>query len=270
MMIAVAFLAGCIGALVGGTQVFVLYGIAGLFATALSFTSLDFTFFNEVFHNTFLLPAVIFNGNVLATAYASRKYDIKGWQITKSLTFTKDPLVICMGGIGAVIGYLMFTFFTWAKLPLDCGALTVMLAEMIFRLFFQKGKQYNEYHLHQLSKLGAKYWLYELVVAVVVAAASGYFVIQTGILMMPFYISAATLLLSFVDPAFPATHQISMVASYAAFYSGNLAIAVLFGVLGQLIMIGFSAGFNTDMKTHIDPPAVAIAICSLLIFTIFR
>ncbi len=270
MLVVLAFLAGCIGAVVGGTQVFIMYGIAGLFGTALSFTSLDLTFYNNVFHNLFLLPAVIFNGNVLATAYASRKYDIKGWEITRSLSFTRDPIVILMGGIGAVIGYLVFSFFSWSGIPIDCGAITVLLVELAFRFIFHRGKQINTFHLNRLFQSGWRYWGYELIVAVVISAASAYFVNETGILMMPFYISATSLILAFVDPGFPSTHQISMVASYAALYSGNVLIAVLFGILSQFIMIVFSAGMNTDMDTHIDPPAVSIATCSLLIFTLFR
>lgn len=270
LMIGIAFLAGCVGALVGGTQVFVLYGIAGLFGTALSFTSLDMAFYNDVFHNTFLLPAVIFNGNVLATAWAARKYNIKGWEITKSLAFTRDPSVIFMGGLGAVIGYLVFTGFNLLGLSVDTGALTVLTVEILFRLLFQRGKQYNENSTRQLGTTTAKYWCYELMVAVVLSLASGYFVEMTGILMMPFYISASLLLLAFVDPAFPATHQITMVASYAMFYSHNIVVTVLFGVIAQLIMILFSAVFNADMKSHIDPPAVAIACCSFVIFALFR
>ncbi len=268
-MALIAFLAGCVGAVVGGTQVFIMYGIAGLFATTLMRTGMDMTFYNDVFHNTFLLPAVIFNGNVLATAFASRKYEIPGCDINRSLAFTKDPFVILMGGVGAVIGYLVFQLFVRIGIPADCGAWTVLMVEICFRQFFKKGPHANVHNFHLLMKMPMKNWLYELILAAVFSLVTGYFVIRTGLLNVPFYLSATSLLLIFVDHSFPTTHHITMVASYAAMYTHSLVFAFVFGIVSHLIFTFFMGVFNDKMETHIDPPAAGIAICSLLIFTIF-
>ena len=50
--------------------------------------------------------------------------------------------------------------------------------------------------------------------------------------------------------------------------TGNIIIAVVFGVIAHFIGLILACAY-TDCGTHIDPPAVAIATCSLIIFTLF-
>ena len=49
---------------------------------------------------------------------------------------------------------------------------------------------------------------------------------------------------------------------------GNVVVSVLFGMLSNLIYLLFARYFNERCDTHIDPPAVAIEICSLILWTL--
>ena len=60
-----------------------------------------------------------------------------------------------------------------------------------------------------------------------------------------------------------------MVAALAAAASGSILPAVLFGCLAHIIFTLFGGWLNMGCGTHIDPPAVAILTCSLLISLIF-
>ena len=90
-----------------------------------------------------------------------------------------------------------------------------------------------------------------------------YFAKETGLYTIGFSISALSLIFALNDPAFPATHHTTLVAGYAIAQTGNIliAVAIVFGVIAHFIGLLFG--------THVDPPAVAIAICSLILFTLF-
>lgn len=94
-----------------------------------------------------------------------------------------------------------------------------------------------------------------------------YFAKKTGLYTIGFSISALSLIFALNDPAFLATHHTTLVAGYAIAQTGNILIA--FGVIAHFIGLLFGMVFNTDCGTHVDPPAVAIAICSLILFTLF-
>ena len=54
----------------------------------------------------------------------------------------------------------------------------------------------------------------------------------------------------------PATHHTTLVVGYAMAQTGNILIAVIFGVIAHFIGLIFGMMLNTDCGTHIDPPAV--------------
>ncbi len=267
-MICLAFVSGCIGTLIGGTQCFIIYGILGMFYSAFLALGVDTTWFNQYIMSFFFLPAVIFNATVPATAYAARKYDIKGYNIARSLAFTKDPIVILIGGLGGVCGYLLFTLATQLKLPMDLGAFSVIILGVVTRLLFNKGNQYNRMGVNHVRYMPIKSWGYEILIAVMISIATAFFVKETNNVNIGFYISAALLLFQFFDNSFPTTHQISMVAGYAILRS-NIIVAVIFGVIAHIIFLVFAEILNSDCGTHIDPPAIAIGLCSLILFIFF-
>lgn len=85
-----------------------------------------------------------------------------------------------------------------------------------------------------------------------------YFAKATGLYTIGFSISALSLIFALNDPAFPATHHTTLVAGYAIAQTGNILIAVAFGVIAYCIDLLFGMVFNTDCGTHVDPPAVAL------------
>lgn len=328
-MIILAFFAGCLGALIGGTQCFVIYGFLGLVATVVEACGVDMSFLDAYLLQLFFLPAIFFSAAVPATAFAAMRSNarlekrkkrfnkvheqiaitgsnapitrvteqilgyvlrssndsIKGCEVARSLAFTRDPFVIIVGGIGGIVGYLFFSIAGILGLPLDAGAFSVVVSAVFYRLIFvwldkendrasgrvpTKVNGYNGFMspnaMESLEMLTPDEWCYEVLFAIIVSVPTAYFVDVSGFVSIAFYISAALLLFQFVEPSFPVSHHVTMVSGYAIIYTGNLVLAVIFGVIAQLIFIVFSLLFNSNAKTHIDPPAVAILICSLVIF----
>ncbi len=259
---------GATGALIGGTEAFIIYGFVLMFRTALFVSGHDMTGYDLYAADLFFLPAVMFNGAVAATAYASRKYDIHEWETDRSLGFTHDPLVLAVGACAAVTGYLIFSLANYVSLPLDTGAFTVVTVGVLVRLMFRR-KWISLDAVRSLRDV--KLWIWNLTTAALCASVTAFFVKETGIVTLGFMLSAASLMLQLFPrtESAPTTHQITMVAGLAVLASGSIAAAVLFGMLAQVIFIVFTGFFNLGCGSHLDSPAVAIMVCSLLIRLIF-
>ena len=96
-----------------------------------------------------------------------------------------------------------------------------------------------------------------------------FFAKTTGLYTIGFSISALSLIFALSDSAFPATHHTTLVTGYAIMQTGNIVIAVIFGLIAHIIGLVFGMIFNSDCGTHVDPPAVAIALLSFILFTFF-
>ena len=105
--IILAFFAGILGTLIGGTQTFICTGFVGLLIFLLEHVGVNTTFLNEALSNNLFLPCIIFNAAGLATAYAGTKHEIRGVETSRSLAFTNDPKVLLVGAIGGVLGFLL-------------------------------------------------------------------------------------------------------------------------------------------------------------------
>lgn len=241
LSIILAFFAGILGALIGGTQTFICTGFVGLLIFLLEHVGVDTTFLNEVLSNNLFLPCIIFNAAGLATAYAGTKHNIRGVETSRSLAFTNDPMVLLVGAIGGVLG----------------------------RSLFNRENTYNQKNLDFLETAPNSFWLFQLLIGIAVSTVMAYFAKETGLYTIGFSISALTLIFALSDPAFPATHHTTLVVGYAMAQTGNILIAVIFGVIAHFIGLIFGMVLNTDCGTHIDPPAVAIATCSFILFTLF-
>ncbi len=260
---------GVLGTLIGGMEAFIIYGFVIIVQTILASAGHDMAFYTTYLSNLVFLPAVMFSAAVPATAYAARKYDIHEWEIDRSLAFAHDPVIAMIGAFTGVIGYLLFAFAANMNLPLDHGGFSVVIVGTLSRLIFRKPQKINRNA--RIVLRDGKRWLWELITTSVVAAATAWFVQATGISTAGFMLSAALLILQLFPRTqfFPTTHQITMVAGLAVLASGSILIAVLFALLAQLIFILFGGYLNMGCGAHIDPPAVAIVTCSLLISLIF-
>ena len=261
--------AGVLGTLTGGMEAFIIYGFVVIAQTILASCGHDMTFFEQYLSNLVFLPAVMFSAAVPATAYAARKYDIKEWEIDRSLAFTHDPMVLLVGAITGMVGYSLFALAVNYHFPMDTGAFSVICVAVVARLLFRREQTINKHASRVLNDGGR--WLWECVMAAVVAGLTAVFVKKTGIVTAGFMLSAALLVLQLFPKTvfFPTTHQITMVAGYAMIATGNIFIAMIFGVIAQIIFILFGGFLNMGCGAHIDPPAVAIGICSLAINLIF-
>ena len=270
-----AFCVGIVGAIFGGTQNFILTGFAGIFIYLLKAAGVESAFLTDTLLNTVFLPAIIFNAATVSTAYAARKYPIEGWAVTHSLLFTHDPLVSLMAGVGGLAGYLVFVLAQMLNLPMDQGSFSVIVIGILTRLVFGHGHWINPNATAYYQKEGVRYWAFQLVNAIGVcgltAIALSY--VPAEFYNVAFSISAAAILLSGFDEdrrTYPTTHHETMVIAYAMAATGaNVVVSMLFGMLSNVIFLLFARYCNEECDTHIDPPAVAIGVCSLILFTLF-
>ena len=242
--IILAFFAGILGTLIGGTQTFICTGFVGLLIFLLEHVGVNTTFLNEALSNNLFLPCIIFNAAGLATAYAGTKHEIRGVETSRSLAFTNDPKVLLVGAIGGVLGYLIFAFENYFSFPVDTGAVSVILVGVLGRILFNQEDTYNEKNLDFLEKASPSFWGFQFLIGLAVSTVMAYFAKETGL-------------------------YTTLVVGYAMAQTGNILIAVIFGIIAHFIGLIFGMVLNTDCGTHIDPPAVAIATCSLIIFTLF-
>ena len=265
---AIAALAGMCGTLIGGMETFIMYGAVVIVQCIMTACGADTTAYTTWLVNLFFLPACIFNGTVGATGYAAKKYDIGAWQIERSLAFTHDPLVLLVGAVTAVFGYVLCALITNTGFGVDAGSVSVVVTGILCRLCFPGQQRINKDAFRALND--GKKWIYDICVAAVCAASAALLVEMTGFMSIGFAISAFLLLFQLSDKSVPSTHHITMTAGYAIVLSGgNLLVAILAGIVAQVIFTLFGAFYNMGCGSHIDPPAVAIGLCSLLLYMIF-
>lgn len=272
-MLIKTILAGCagmIGTLMGGTPAFITLGLAGIIMIIMSSCGVDTTWFSEYVVNLMLLPAVIFNADVVGVAFlAKNREDINGYDTWRSLAYTMDPKILCVGFMTGVCSWLLFSLVSYLNFPCDCGAFTVLTVAIITRFFLSKGRKVREDGVEILSKLPKKVWIFHILFSAIIAFVFAYFTETTGYYFIGFYVSALSLLWILVDPVFPATHHITLVAGYAMMCTHNYVIAVILGVLSELLCYAFTIVFNDKCSTHIDPPTVPILLFSTILFVIF-
>lgn len=264
-----ALLAGGAGSLIGGTQTFIMTGFVGILSYVLEASGVDVTFFNDYVLNTFFLPCIIFNGAVVSTAYSAKYYDIRGVHTSRSLAFTKDIKVILMGCLGGGCGYIVYALLDSIGFPADIGAFSVLSIGLITRLLFNQENKINMDNLTHLKTFPTKELSFQLLMGLIISMAMSYFAYKSKLYTIGFSISALSLMFGLTDPAFPATHHTTLVAGYAVMQTGSVALGVVFGVISHMMSYVFGEIFNTDCGTHLDPPAVPIALLSFILFTFF-
>ncbi len=267
--IILAFLAGILGTFIGGTQTFICTGFIGIIAAILSCCGFDTAFFNDMVLNTLFLPCIIFNGAAFATAYASKNHQIRGVETSRSLAFTNDGRVLLAGALAGILGYMIYAFENYYVFPVDTGAVSVILIGLLGRRLYNKENTYNQKSIQFLKTAGVNFWVYQIIFGIAVSAVMAFFAKETGLYTIGFSISAMSLIFALIDPAFPATHHTTLIAGYAIMQTGQIPLAIIFGLLAHLLSLVFAMVFNTDCGTHIDPPAVAIATFSFIIFAFF-
>lgn len=223
----------------------------------------------------------------------------------KNIAYAQGPApdVLLVGGLFGIIGYWITTISVAFGLPWDPIAVAVVLSAFIHRIAFgyslmgkaprgrlnmkpfadavkKETKGENETKLRLLVEpwLGHQYkWGDVTMLGGVVGILAAFITYQTGSVFLPFGISAATLLfLNLGVVNIPVTHHISLVAStaivaatggtYNEFSLGAmLSVGLLFGVLAALFGELIQRIFFAHADTHLDPPAAAIVLGTLVI-----
>ena len=154
-------------------------------------------------------------------------------------------------------------------------AAPIIILSTITRVVLGHGHWINPNATAYYKKEGTRYWAFQLINTVGVCGLTALVLEQMdpAFYNVVFNISAALILLTTFDQdrrPYPTTHHETLVVAYAMAATGaNVIVSALFGILANLIYLLFARYFNEECDTHIDPPAVAIAICSLILFTCF-
>lgn len=223
----------------------------------------------------------------------------------KNIAYAQGPKpdVLMVGGLFGILGYWITTISVTTGLPWDPIAIGVVLSALAHRLFLgypvigkaKKGvfnmapfavgikkdvQSDGETKLRLLVEpwLGHQYkWMDISSLGVIVGILAAFITYQTGSVFLPFGISAATLLfLNLGVERIPVTHHISLVGStaivaatggeYAEYTMGAMLLTgALFGFIAALFGELFQRVFYAHGDTHIDPPAGAIVMGTLLI-----
>ena len=286
---------GALGALIGANYAFGMVGImivAGLGAAAGTGNTmlLDYGAFGPVFG-----PHVAFSGGQIAAAYAGSKGLLNltggGKDVNTPLVSLNRPDVIIVGALGGMAGYVfqkLVSLIPWFGSHTDSVALTVFTMGCLCRVLWGKkgifknngapsdeGRwlEYQE-KPSQFLTLGGFVGLAAAGLAMMLASyikplgldTAEYSGIIDNAHVLPFAISAITVLLLASGVKMPVTHHITITASVAAmtyFKIGGV------GFVGLLVgaVAGMAAAWLAEMvakytyyhgDTHIDAPAGAI------------
>lgn len=279
-----SFGGGLFGACIGALPAFILTGILAIAGGVAAFAGAADLTISSITFGSILGPHVAFAGGVAAAAFAGKRGKIgSGADIVSSLNGTGDYLVLIVGGIFGVLGFVIHYFYSAVlKLQTDLPGITVFTLAVITRLVFGKtgllGKFEGEGKRVYFA-LGNGL-IYNIVLGGGIGIAVGYVAgslnasgVDPALMgMYPiicFGISATSLIFTQTGFATPATHHITLPAAAAAVMSGNPIMGLVFGIVGSLL--GDLAGktLNSHCDTHIDPPATAIFISMFIINTLF-
>jgi MFS family permease len=272
ILVLVAVGGGMVGAAIGATPAFVFTGITGLIGWAIVLAGGSDAFLNNVAFGGFFGPHVAFAGGVAAAAFAAnkRKKLGSGTDLNTALYEFNDPSILLIGGLFGGLGYCInYLYATVLHIPNDTVAFTVATSGLIARFVFGSSGLIGKF---TPSKPDEKREFFpdgtslatSLIFAAGIAFTASYVadITQTGIV---FTISAASLMFAQMGFNIPATHHITAVAGVAVLTTGSIYYGLLFGVISALIFEIVARTFNSHVDSHIDPPAVAIAICTFIV-----
>jgi hypothetical protein len=291
-----AFGGGLFGAAVGGQPSFILTGFAAMIGVALVLAEVEFNWIGIVTFGPIFGPHIAFGGGVAAAAYAARRGNLSSGRDIATPVMG-DPMALLVGGAFGIFGYLCNQFLAGTLLDgaswTDTIAVTVAVSAIVVRLVFGTtgmfGTVAEDHETGRLSVSSSAVWVGHQGAWVVTAVLS----LGTGLLgafamvavfdvapdlansvrVLVYASSAASLLLLQFGQPGPVTHHMTLCGAVVAgtmlaagadptlaLIVGALAGGVGSGLLGELS----ARVFLIHGDTHIDPPAIAIAIVTSL------
>jgi hypothetical protein len=272
-----AFGAGAFGAAIGALPAFIIFGILVLAGVATNLGGGP-DFLGPVSFGLFGPHIAGWASGVAAAAYAANKGKLAtGRDVASPLMGLASPDVLLVGalfgGIGYVINWLFnLVGFAWT----DTIALTVVVSAIIARVAFGKTGIFGK-PPQGTSRMAmpaeANKWLPWQSSAGQIALIglggglmAGYFAINVPNVghVIGFAISAISLVMLQFNLKVPVSHHITLTAGVAAMASGSLLWGAAFGLLAAFVGEYMSRLFLVYGDTHIDPPAVTIALLTSL------
>ena len=273
-----AFGGGMWGAAVGAVPAFIFTGVLALLgavAAASGHSELVGVAFGPVFG-----PHVSFGGGVAAAAYAASKGKLPtGRDIGSALMALRSVDVLLVGGLFGVAGLLVNQALASAGGAnwTDTIAVTVVLTNIVARLVWGKTSVFGTVS----SPTGKRFtpddsatWLpwqqdfsHVLGIGLAVGLAAAYLAARSGLSAgadaLSFGIATSVLIFLVMGHKVPVTHHIALPAALGVLHGAGFVGGVLCGVAGAVLGEIASRIFLIHGDTHIDPPAVGIALVVL-------
>lgn len=269
LSIFLAFLGGIFGATIGAIPAIGLCGFFVLIGSTILAINGDDTFLNQVAFGYFFGPHIAFSGAVAATAYLGSKNiaNFKGTDIDCSPYISQNSIMLFVGGIFGLIGYLSAYFITeLLHIPVDGGAIGIVVTSVITRLIFGQGKLLSgKDDNNNLPTVNINEFIFGFIWTIAFSAIVAWMTQITSIPFFGFGIGAFIFLFSAVGAHLPPAHHIGISSALAMMTFNSFFIAILFGIAAFLLFELIAKYLNTNVKTHIDPPAYAIAVITLLL-----
>lgn len=271
-----AFLGGIFGAVFGGAAVFIIFGFFGLLGVGLIIATGSDVVLNTIALSPIFSPEVAFSGAVAAAAYWGKvtrdkaKIDTSvevfdGSNIFAPLVSTNNVGVLLMGGVFGLAGFIITSLLNQAGFPADNIAVGVVATNIIARLLF--GGSLASQLPVEVDKMSllTKPLVFNVIWSFALAAVIGSVVEVIQIPLFGFVLGAFVLLFIAAGVNIPMIHHIGLIGGIAMLTFGNVWIAGIFGVIASLLCDFIGINLNANVKSHIDPPAAAIIILSLVL-----
>lgn len=250
--IVAAFGGGILGAALGALPAFIMAGILVL----ANMTDLAF--------GPYFGPHIAFAGGVAATAFGAKRGIDAGNNILVPLAKINDGLTLLVGGIFGIGGLLIQKWLAGMAAPTDTVAFTVAISGIIARLVFGNRKLFGHY-----SFPDGKTALFLIVLGLGVGLISSYAALVTKNVVLGFGVAATSLIFLQFMGVGPVTHHLALPAAVAAAATGSIWMGGLFGALGALIGDFFGKTMNSG-DTHVDPPALTIALLTTIVLLFLK
>jgi hypothetical protein len=295
-----AFGGGFFAAAIGGLHAFIFTGFMVLAGHAILLSGGSADFLGNVAFGPVFGPHIAFAGGVAAVAYAARtaaNKDVGGKDIGVPLIQLERPDVLAVGGVFGMFGYVLQ--FLLSKIPvfgglIDSVALTVLLSAFVVRLVFGRASIFG--NLPEGAGWGRfaprddaawVRWHERFVPNTVLGLGVGLLAAGTVVKLAQVYpewgqagaaytlffgLSAMSLFFLSLGLSFPVTHHMTIIAGLAALKFlpavgpiGAMLIGAIAGMVSAWAGELFARLWHDHGNTHIDPPAAAIWIMTLLV-----
>ncbi|MFE9662646.1 hypothetical protein [Streptomyces sp. NPDC005955] len=289
--IAAAAAGGLFAAAVGALAAFVLCGLMILIGTAAVIGAGNPWFLEHVALGEWFGPHIAFAGAIAAVAYAARRGKADtGRDIVSGMVGTADPLTLVVGAAFGVFGLVAQSALNqsdWMLTYTNTTAITVVVSAIVVRLVFGRTGLFGRTEATGLRArlrtteqavwlkwqetplmsglLGLGVGFLAAWSAVALAKTHPSLGVAAGVLA--FGVSALSLVFLATPVAVPVTHHITAVAAAAGLAFSSVWIGALAGLVTALVGEVASRLFLIHGDTHIDPPAVAIAVMTPVALT---